>query len=67
MVLRGEGQRLTSPVTRAPKQPLPRTAKETLMLTTVDTLMILTGFALCWIGAAIALDRIITIIARHVR
>ena len=28
------------------------------MLTTVDTLVILTGFALCWIGAAIALDRI---------
>ena len=37
------------------------------MLTTVDTLVILTGFGLCWIGAAIALDRIITIIARHVR
>ena len=37
------------------------------MLTTVDTLVILTGVALCWIGAAIALDRIITIIARHAR
>ena len=37
------------------------------MLTTVDTLVIFTGFGLCWIGAAIALDRIITIIARHVR
>jgi len=37
------------------------------MLTTLDTLVILTSVALCWIGAAIALDRIITIIARHVR
>lgn len=37
------------------------------MLTTVDTLVILTSVALCWIGAAIALDRIIAIIARHVR
>ena len=37
------------------------------MLTTVDTLVIFTGVALCWIGAAIALDRIIAIIARHVR
>ena len=37
------------------------------MLTTVDTLVILTGFALCWIGAAIALDRTIALIARHVR
>ena len=37
------------------------------MLTTVDTLVIMNGFALCWIGAAIALDRIITIIARHAR
>ena len=37
------------------------------MLTTVDTLVILTSTALCWIGTAIALDRIITIIARHVR
>ena len=53
--------------TRAPQHTLPCTAKETLMLTTVDTLVILTGFALCWIGAAIALDRIITIIARHAR
>ena len=31
------------------------------MLTTVDTLVILTGFGLCWIGAAIALDRIIKV------
>ena len=37
------------------------------MLTTLDTLVILTSVALCWIGAAIALDRITTIIARHVR
>ena len=37
------------------------------MLTTLDTLVILTSVELCWIGAAIALDRIITIIARHVR
>ena len=37
------------------------------MLTTLDTLVILTSAGLCWIGAAIALDRIITIIARHVR
>ena len=37
------------------------------MLTTVDTLVILTSVAICWIGAAIALDRIIAIIARHVR
>ena len=62
MVLQREGQRLTTP-TLTP----PRTAKETLMLTTLDTLVILTGFALCWIGAAIALDRIVAIIARHVR
>ena len=55
------------PRTRAPQHTLPCTAKETLMLTTVDTLVILTGFGLCWIGAAIALDRIITTIARHVR
>ena len=37
------------------------------MLTTVDTLVILTSFALCWVGAAIALDRIVALIARHVR
>ena len=37
------------------------------MLTTVDTLVILTGVGLCWIGAAIALDRIVALIARHVR
>ena len=37
------------------------------MLTTVDTLVILTSVAICWVGAAIALDRIIAIIARHVR
>ena len=37
------------------------------MLTTVDTLVILTSVALCWIGAAIALDRIIALIARHAR
>ena len=37
------------------------------MLTTVDTLVILTSVALCWIGAAIALDSIIALIARHVR
>ena len=37
------------------------------MLTTVDTLVILTSVGLCWIGAAIALDRIIAIIDRHVR
>ena len=37
------------------------------MLTTIDTLVILTSVALCWIGAAIALDRIIALIARHVR
>ena len=37
------------------------------MLTTIDTLVILTSVALCWIGAAIALDRIVAIIARHVR
>lgn len=37
------------------------------MLTTVDTLVILTSFGLCWIGAAIALDRIVALIARHVR
>ena len=37
------------------------------MLTTVDTLVILTSVAICWIGAAIALDRIIALIARHVR
>ena len=37
------------------------------MLTTLDTLVILTSAALCWVGAAIALDRIVAIIARHVR
>lgn len=37
------------------------------MLTTLDTLVILTSAALCWIGAAIALDRIVALIARHVR
>ena len=37
------------------------------MLTTLDTLVILTSVALCWVTAAIALDRIITIIARHAR
>ena len=37
------------------------------MLTTIDTLVILTSTALCWVGAAIALDRIVTLIARHVR
>ena len=37
------------------------------MLTTVDTLVILTSVAICWVAAAIALDRIIAIIARHVR
>ena len=37
------------------------------MLTTLDTLVILTSVALCWIGAAIALDRIVALIARHVR
>ena len=37
------------------------------MLTTLDTLVILTSTALCWVLAAIALDRIVTIIARHVR
>ena len=37
------------------------------MLTTVDTLVVLAGVGLCWIGAAIALDRIIATIARHAR
>ena len=37
------------------------------MLTTVDTLVILTSVALCWVTAAIALDRIVALIARHVR
>ena len=37
------------------------------MLTTVDTLVILASVAICWVGAAIALDRIIALIARHVR
>ena len=37
------------------------------MLTTLDTLVILTSVALCWVTAAIALDRIIALIARHVR
>ena len=37
------------------------------MLTTVDTLVILTSVGLCWIGAAIALDRIIALITRHIR
>ena len=37
------------------------------MLTTLDTLVILTSVGLCWIGAAIALDRTIALIARHVR
>ena len=37
------------------------------MLTTVDMFVILTSAALCWIGAAIALDRIVALIARHVR
>lgn len=37
------------------------------MLTTLDTLVILTGTAICWVGAAIALDRIIALITRHVR
>ena len=37
------------------------------MLTTVDTLVILTSVAICWVGAAIALDRIVAIIARHAR
>lgn len=37
------------------------------MLTTVDTLVILTSTALCWVFAAIALDRIVALIARHVR
>ena len=37
------------------------------MLTTLDTLVILTSVAICWIGAAIALDRIVALIARHVR
>ena len=37
------------------------------MLTTVDTLVILASAVICWVTAGIALDRIITIIARHVR
>ena len=37
------------------------------MLTTLDTLVILTSVGLCWIGAAIALDRIIALITRHIR
>ena len=37
------------------------------MLTTLDTLVVFGGMALCWVGAAIALDRIIALIARHVR
>ena len=37
------------------------------MLTAVDMFVILTSAALCWVTAAIALDRIIALIARHVR
>ena len=37
------------------------------MLTTIDTLVILTSVAICWVGAAIALDRIVALITRHVR
>lgn len=37
------------------------------MLTTVDTLVILTSVAICWVGAAIALDRIVALITSHVR
>ena len=37
------------------------------MLTTVDTLVILASVALCWVFAAIALDRVVALIARHVR
>ena len=37
------------------------------MRTPVDTRVILPSVALCWIGAAIALDRIVALIARHVR
>ena len=37
------------------------------MLTTLDTLVILTSVAICWVGAAIALDRIVALITRHVR
>lgn len=37
------------------------------MLTTLDTLIVFAGIAACWISAAVVLDRIITIIARHVR
>ena len=37
------------------------------MLTTLDTLVILASVAICWVGAAIALDRIVALITRHVR
>ena len=37
------------------------------MLTPLDTLIIFSGIAVCWLSAAVVLDRVIALVARHVR